>query len=140
MIGNECTGDLTKLSELLDTIELGAGGSANWVKGTKGPFKISAKIFADQSSYGIKDGRISKLQICDINQGHWGFDGTYVNYDRGWDVTPENIEELVFLNELLVALGDDPISLTEFIEITDRLKEIAAIDSAADATAAAEGY
>lgn len=129
MIGNDWTGDLTALDKFLDTIETSDGrGQSNWVKGTHGPFKICAKIFADKSSYGIKAGRISKLQICDINQEHWGFDGTYVNYDRSWDITPSNPEVLTFLNELLVKLGDDPISSDDLNAIVKQLEEIRALD------------
>lgn len=129
MIGNDWTGDVTELAKFLDTIETSDGrGQSNWVKGTHGPFKICAKIFADKSSYGIKAGRISKLQICDINQEHWGFEGCYVNFDRGWDLAPIQPKALTFLNELLVALGDDPISSDDLDKIVKHLKEIRALD------------
>lgn len=125
MIGNDWTGDLTALAQFLDTIEASSGGSgkSNWVKGTHGPFKICAKIFADKSSYGIKNGRISKLQINDVNQERWGFEGCFVNYDRGWDITPANMEVLGFLNELLVALGDDLLNFIELNQIVEQLRK-----------------
>ena len=106
MFGNDCTGDITDVRNYLDAIQL---GHDNWIKGIKGKFKICAKVFATQSTFGIKDGRISKLQICDTSQEHWGFEGCYVNYDRGWDIRPTDPEALEFLNGLLEAFGDDPM-------------------------------
>lgn len=106
MFDKECTGDLDAVIKYLDTIE---GSNNNWIKGTKGKFKICAKVFDEGSTYGIKNGRISKLQICDTSQEHWGFDQCYVNYDRGWDIRPTDPEALEFLNGLLVAFGDDPM-------------------------------
>ena len=122
MIGNDCTVDLTALDKFLDTIKI-SGGGGNWVKGNKGGFKICAKIFRDKSSFGIKNGRISKLQINDVNQEHWGFEGCYVNYDRGWDITPDTMQTVGFLNELLHALGDDSINFMEINDIVEQLKK-----------------
>jgi len=107
MIGNEHTGDITKLAEYLDTI---VRNNDNWIKGTKGKFKICAKIFPDDSGYGINCGRISKIQICDVAQEHWGFDQCYLNYDRGWDISPDTNEVVVFMNGLLEALGNEPLN------------------------------
>lgn len=104
--GNELTGDLTEVRKYLGSIEY---GGPNWITGIKGKFKICAKIFSESSTYGIKDGRISKLQICDVAQEHWGFDACYLNYDRGWDIRPTDPETLLFLNGLLEALGNDPM-------------------------------
>lgn len=104
--GNQCTGDITNVRQYLDAIQV---GNDNWIKGIKGKFKICAKVFSVGSSFGIKDGRISKLQICDISQPHWGVEGTYVSYDRGWDVRPSDPEALEFLNGLLEAFGDSPL-------------------------------
>lgn len=57
-----------------------------WVKG-HGSNKVtfSARVFDKGSVYGIDNGRVSKLFICKDNK-------IIVNYDRGWDVKPENTE------------------------------------------------
>lgn len=84
-------------------------GDGNWIEGSLGKFKFVAKVFSEPSTFGIKDGHISKLQICDTSQPHWGFDGCYLNYDRGWDIRPANEPEREFLNQLLEAFGDPPM-------------------------------
>jgi len=112
MIGNECTGDISKVAEYLDTITF---DDDNWIHGTKGKFKICAKVFNEQSSYGIKNGRISKIQVCDISQKHWGFEKCYLNYDRGWDIRSNDPEVTAFINGLLVAFGDDELDNSDLI-------------------------
>lgn len=112
MFGNECTGDISKVRAYLDSIEL---VNDNWIKGIKGKFKICAKVFAVGSDYGIKNGRISKIQICDTSQEHWGFDSCYLNYDRGWDIRPNDPETIKFINDLLTAFGDDPLDSDDLI-------------------------
>lgn len=44
--------------------------------------RFSAKVFMEGSSYGINNGRISKLWFV--------VDGNTVNYDRGWDCKPKS--------------------------------------------------
>jgi len=112
VFGNGHTGELENVREYLDTIEL---SHDNWIKGIKGKFKFCAKVFSVGSDYGIKSGRISKLQICDIAQDHWGFEQTYFNYDRGWDVYPKDQETIDFLNGLLVAFGDDELTADDLL-------------------------
>lgn len=46
-------------------------------------------------TYGIDGGRISKLEIRDNNKKF------LANYDRGWDIQPENTEAKKFLDEIL---------------------------------------
>lgn len=106
MFGNECTGDISKVQDYLDSIEIDRD---NWIKGIKGKFKICAKVFATKSDFGIKWGRISKIQVCDISQEHWSFDACYLNYDRGWDIRPGDPEIIEFINGLLEAFGDDKL-------------------------------
>lgn len=55
----------------------------NWVEGKVENYKFSAKIFDEGSEFGINEGRVSKLTIIDEN------DNCIVNYDRGWDIKPE---------------------------------------------------
>ena len=106
-VGNAYTGDVGALIALCDSIE---SIDSNWVKGRVGKFKFCAKIFNERSTCGIADGRISKLQICDTSQEHWGFDKCYINYSRGWDIYPTTDEAREFLNKMLDALGDDEVS------------------------------
>lgn len=68
--------------------------TTNWVKGvvyTKDRiYEFEAKLFDEGSEYGIKDGRVSKLQIWDVDirrELDLNY-ATIVNYDRGWDVRP----------------------------------------------------
>ena len=117
--GNECTGDISAVVELLDSTEFDDG---NWIKGVKGKFEICAKVFSVPSDFGIQNGRISKIQICDVSQPHWGFEGCYMNYDRGWDITPTTEDAFDFLNQLLEAFGDDTLSRREMSEIEAELK------------------
>jgi len=112
MIGNECIGDISKVAEYLDTITV---NDDNWIYGTKGKFKICAKVFSEQSGYGIKNGRISKIQICDVSQKHWGFEKCYLNYDRGWDIRSNDPEVIAFINGLLVTFGDDELDDKDMI-------------------------
>lgn len=112
MFGNDCTGDINDVRNYLDFIEV---DNSNWIGGIKGKFKISAKVFREGSDYGIKYGRISKIQICDTSQEHWGFDKCYMNYDRGWDIRPNDPETIEFINGLLKALGDDELDADDLI-------------------------
>lgn len=53
------------------------------------------KHFDDPSEFGIGGGRISKLQLKDE-------DGrTVVNYDRGWDIRPETIQQEAAVETIL---------------------------------------
>ena len=90
----------------MDLIQL---GNDNWIEGIKGKFKFMAKVFTVGSDFGLKNGRISKIQVCDVSQEHWGWEKTYLNYDRGWDIRPNDPEIIEFINGLLEAFGDDKL-------------------------------
>ena len=105
--GNAYTGDVSAMKELCDTFKI---LDHNWIEGTCGSFKFQSKVFSETSTHGIKNGRISKLSVHDKNQEQWGFEGCFINYDRGWDIYPKNDEALAFLNQLLEAVGDDPMT------------------------------
>ena len=65
--------------------------NTNWCKGEIGKFKFEAKLFDVGSTFGIDNGRISKLMIWDekIRQKKKNiFKAAIVNYDRGWDIEP----------------------------------------------------
>jgi hypothetical protein len=69
----------------------GMNGPGNWLIGTanNGKYTIQIKRFDEPSSYGIKNGRISKLNISDPKQRHeTGTGVTLVSYERGWDIKP----------------------------------------------------
>jgi hypothetical protein len=62
---------------------------SNWVRGKVGIYNFSAKLYNTPSQFGIDGGRVSKLSI---------YDGSvcFVNYDRGWDITPIKEDEEYF--------------------------------------------
>jgi hypothetical protein len=85
---------------------------SNWVKGTvnDGEFSFESKLFDEGSLYGINEGRISKLTIWKGKDFLW--DGTVINYDRGWDIEPgEECQEL--FNEVVSFLENSPKRFTE---------------------------
>lgn len=69
---------------------------SNWVDGVVGKYKFQAKLFDEGSSYGINDGRVSKLSIWDeeVRQRESNFfNACIINYDRGWDIEPTSQNE-----------------------------------------------
>lgn len=52
-----------------------------WVSGELNGYEFQAKVYEVGSAFGIKGGKISKLQIKKD-------DVVVLNYDRGWDVRP----------------------------------------------------
>lgn len=68
----------------------------NWVAGKVGKYNFEAKLFDEGSSYGIENGRISKLSIWDekVRQEKQNFlKACIVNYDRGWDIEPKSSDK-----------------------------------------------
>jgi len=56
----------------------------NWVDGVCGDYKFSAKLFDEPSDYGIRKGRISKLDVAPRDQENPNhFVGMIFQYDRG---------------------------------------------------------
>lgn len=71
-----------------------AGGK--YMKAEKNGMTAIFLVFEQPSEiYGIDGGRISKLEIRDKNKKF------LANYDRGWDIQPENAEAKKFLDEIL---------------------------------------
>ena len=65
-------------------------------------FLYSAKVFDIASPLGIRDGRISKLQVVkNIGENPWNWDNTIINYDRGWDICPRTDLEKEVLKLIL---------------------------------------
>lgn len=110
-VGNECCGDVSGLDKICTITSI----KDNWIYGHLDNFKFCAKIFNEQSTHGISNGRVSKIRICDTSQEHWGADKCYINYDRGWDIYPTTGLALTFLNSILEALGDDEVSDEELL-------------------------
>lgn len=84
----------------------------NWVsaKVNDGEYTVSSKLFDEGSTFGINDGRVSKLSIREtskINELNW-FDGCIVNYDRGWDIEPQTDKEKEVFEAVLNFLESAP--------------------------------
>jgi len=75
-----------------------------WIKGKIGKYTFSAKVYDLPSTFGINNGRVSKLGIYDDEQrrreGNY-FASCIVNYDRGWDIEPQNEAERNTLDRVL---------------------------------------
>lgn len=74
----------------------------NWTAGICGDYRFEAKLFDEGSSYGIKDGRVSKLGINYRGE-------CIVNYDRGWDVKVTKEHRLAY-NAIMKFLNDAPLT------------------------------
>lgn len=59
-------------------------------------YYYEVKHYEEGSEYGIKGGRISKLQIKNARTMK-----TLVNYDRGWDVEPNTKDTKKVMDELM---------------------------------------
>lgn len=53
-------------------------------------YRVNAKVFLEDSEFGIENGPVSKLWIAD-SKGNW-----IINYDRGWDVKPTAETEEIY--------------------------------------------
>jgi hypothetical protein len=83
----------------------------NWVIGTAGDdYEFSAKLFDSGSDYGINGGRVSKLSIRGVSAKYDDapYNGTIVNYDRGWDIHPKITEEREVFQAVLKFLENAP--------------------------------
>lgn len=59
----------------------------SWLAGKIGNLNFQAKVYKEDSRFGIKGGNVSKLTV-------WPECGPImINYDRGWDIKPKNAEE-----------------------------------------------
>lgn len=65
------------------------GQTGNFMEITDGDLRAVIKYFDEPSEEnGIDGGRISKIEIRDTKRGT-----VEVNYDRGWDVRPEDVKK-----------------------------------------------
>lgn len=67
----------------------------NWIKGKAYNYEFVAKHFDEGSSYGIRNGRTSKLWVCDSTRK------CVANYDRGWDIRPATKELEKVVNDII---------------------------------------
>jgi hypothetical protein len=84
--------------------------STNWVDGIVDKYRFQAKLFDEGSTFGINDGRVSKLMIWDEavrQQAQNIFEGCIVNYDRGWDIEPQP-EHKIYFNAVMELLENSP--------------------------------
>jgi hypothetical protein len=67
--------------------------NGTWVEGkiNDGQYEFIARVYDEGSMFGIEEGRVSFLQIRKGNTSGWY--GVFCNYDRGWDIKPEDEEE-----------------------------------------------
>lgn len=65
-----------------------------WTTGYRDGYYYEIKYYSEGSVYGIDVGRISKMYISKNGL-------TVVNYDRGWDVEPEDQEAREIYESLL---------------------------------------
>lgn len=70
-----------------------------WFEGSYQGMFFQAKIFDEPSFYGINEGRVSKLVICDDTK--WNSEKVLFSYDRGADVEHEVGYELAAILEKL---------------------------------------
>lgn len=75
----------------IDQTDLQSG----WLKGTYNQFEFSAKVFSEGSSFGINQGRVSKLFITEKKE-------VVFNYDRGVDMDAPIGYELAKILEVVV--------------------------------------
>lgn len=83
----------------------------NWVEGIvdSGEYSFISKLYDEESTYGINDGRVSKLAIS--KGAKWtGFDNCVVNYDRGWDIEPTDTEVSSVFDRVVGFLEDAPVT------------------------------
>lgn len=67
-------------------------------------YKVTAKLFDEESVFGIDNGRISKLTVRSEKD-----DEEIINYDRGWDKYPRDQKLLSMLKRLIKELNELPI-------------------------------
>jgi hypothetical protein len=86
----------------------------NWCDGIVGDgeieYKFQAKLFDNVSTYGINNGRVSKLSIWDEEKRHKLMNfgkSCIVSYDRGWDIEPSE-EFQPYLTVVMDLLENSP--------------------------------
>ena len=92
--------------EIKITVTRKPWGTSGWIKGDVldgrpedgGKYSFAAKVYGEPSAlYGIRGGKVSKLAIYREEPGR----KCVLNYDRGWDIKPEDeVTKAVFCEVL----------------------------------------
>ena len=72
-----------------------------WLKGAIARYEFFAKVFPEGSKYGINGGRVSKLTVRRKPNHLTDEPVILVNYDRGWDIRPEDDQSKLILDALV---------------------------------------
>ena len=72
----------------------------NWSKGKINGYEVEVKHFNSESMFGIGAGKISKLTIKKDGK-------TVANYDRGWDIKPQNKSASAVYQKVLEEIDGD---------------------------------
>lgn len=73
-----------------------------WIDGIINEFRFQAKIYDENSRFGIENGRVSKLTVWDEQKRKSGSgSGDILSYDRGWDKKPSSSEHNNILRALM---------------------------------------
>ena len=72
----------------------------NWFVGTIGGFPYQAKVTAEDSAWGINEGRIIKLFVTDMPTDDNPGKTEIIAYERGWSVYPKTTEHEEILDAL----------------------------------------
>lgn len=107
MLGNIYTGDLTALRDLA-TGDIRMDG--NWVTFELAETNLTVRmiVFAEDSTYGIGNGRISRLAIFDDAKRHRPgnfFEACETLYDQGWNIKPRTTEAFERCRQIVEAMG-----------------------------------
>jgi len=94
-----------------------------WVEGTleettpdrsfvASSYGFQAKVYDEKSSFGINNGRVSKLMVWKNDLGRKDSDrDTIANYERGWDIQPKDRLSKKVLKRIIDGLEDTPKQL-----------------------------
>ncbi len=75
-----------------------------WRDGQIGKYRFQAKVYDEPSTYGINDGRVSKLMVWDDVVRYEKMDifaASIIAYDRGWSIEPKTEEDKYILETIL---------------------------------------
>lgn len=93
--------------ELLESMTIQMDG--RWLKGALGNYEFFALVFQEGSKYGINKGRVSKLSVRRKQQGFTGVSRYVINFDRGWDIEPQDEETRLILDTLVEYFENLPL-------------------------------
>lgn len=75
---------------------------SNWVHGKIENYDFEAKLFDEDSIFGINKGRVSKLHVWDKKTNK-----DIITYDRGWDIKP-NKDTKSYFDAIMMLLENSP--------------------------------